>query len=160
MKTFLLVFAFFALPFLIEAHSVGVSHEAQVGEYFVDIGYNVPIPRIGESVTFDFNLPEEHGNVRYTDVWVRIESEKGVVFAGGLYNAEFGGPRLVYAFPEAGAYTIHVRYENGTETIVETSFPLTVEGGTSVLGNTAFIGAGLLLVGILIGVVSKRFLRA
>ncbi len=128
----------FLVPFSVFAHSAGASYEVTSQGYTVDIGYSVPAPQVDESVAFDFGLRKsgasEDSNAPFDDVWVKIESNdtKSVVFASGIHNAEFGGPRISYVFPHAGEYTISARYENKDGSLAEASFPMTVvpaEGG-------------------------------
>lgn len=156
---FAFVFSFALFPFGVSAHGTGASYEAQVGDYFVDIGYSVAEPEVGEPVSFDFNLPDEHAGVAYADVWVRIDDPDGnVVLATGVHNAAFGGPRLSYAFMEEGTYTIHARYENGPDAVVETSFPITVTPASSMPGLTevAFLVLGVLFGAVLAYFVARR----
>ncbi len=163
----LVVLATFFLPVLAYAHALGASYEAWIDGYHIDIGYNSPAPTVGESVIFDFNFAVTATNTpAYTDVWVRIDDPNGaVVLATALYNTEFGGPRMSYAFPRVGTYTISARYENGSDPIVSASFPMTVIpdsyqrsflgkiGGTETL---VALGVGLLLGALGLYVVRNR----
>ncbi len=141
------------------AHINGVSYEKEKDGYVLDAGYGAPAPKEGESQVFDFRLKKDGKDVPFTDTWVKITAEnKAVVFATGIYNAEFGGPRMSYVFPKAGNYTVSFRFENKGETIVEDSFPITVlpapQGGSVFLGVEVLpflyvltgIAAGVLLV--------------
>lgn len=117
----------FALPLGAGAHAFGVSHETTVDGVHIDIGYSSAAPVAGESVIFDFNLPVGEEDETYTDVWVRIDHEGGSTkLATAVYNAEFGGPRMSYVFPEAGTYTVSVRYENNGTPLVKTEWQLMV----------------------------------
>lgn len=123
----LLALGVLTFPMVASAHALGASYEATVDGYQIDIGYSSPAPEEGESVIFDFNFPAaQDPEPPYTDVWVRIESEQAVVFASALHNAEFGGPRMSYVFPKAGAYTVYARYQNAETSFVEVTFPMTV----------------------------------
>jgi hypothetical protein len=134
------------------AHALGASYEATIDGYALDIGFSSPAPEVGEAVIFDFNFPAAQDPVPpFTDVWVRIETDKRVVFASALHNARFGGPRMSYVFPEAGVYTIYVRYQNPDQTFVEATFPMTVvpvseDLVTSVMRNPGYIVGALGLV--------------
>lgn len=87
------------------------------------------------------------------------------MLATALYNTEFGGPRMSYAFPRVGTYTISARYENGSDPIVSASFPMMVIpdsyqrsflgkiGGTETL---VALGVGLLLGALGLYVVRNR----
>lgn len=114
-----------ALP--ASAHVNGVSFEKEKDGYTIDAGYGAPAPAVGESLLLDFRLRKEGKDVDFSDAWIKITSETGaVVFASGIHNAEFGGPRMSYVFPKAGKYEISMRFENGSKTLVEDSFPITV----------------------------------
>lgn len=151
MRLFLtLIFPFLvALP--VVAHESGVSYEADVDGYTVDVGYSTERPTDEEVVLFDFQLQQDEKEVPFSDVWVKIENEqKAVVFAGGMYRAEYGGARLSYRFPEAGAYTVTVRYEDGDTRLAETSLPMIVEGTERlpIVPMITFVaGAALALLG-------------
>ena len=161
-----LALALLALPIFAEAHAFGVSHETTVDGIHIDIGYSSAAPTAGESVIFDFNLPVGEEDEVYTDVWVRIDGDDGSTkLATAVYNASFGGPRMSYAFPEAGVYTIAVRYENDGTALVKTEWPLTVvpraAGGLGALEGYpwyAWLAAGALL-GALALMLRARFVR-
>ncbi len=163
---FLLIFSvcmFVGIPLITLAHGDGASFETTVGEYFIDIGYSAPNPLVDEAVLFDFELTqgEEGPAVPFSDVWVRVEAEDGkVVFASGIYNSEFGGPRISYVFPNAGNYTVSARYENEAGPITETSFPITVgaaeDTGAPGEAEPYLFGAGGLVLGLLIASFVKR----
>ncbi len=156
MKTFFALVATLTLsiaPLITFAHGDTLSFETEVDGYLVDIGYSSETPSEEEVVLFDFALTSvsSEDEAAFSDVWVKIEDESGaIVFASGIHNAEFGGPRMSYKFPEDGTYTVSARYENESEAIVEVSFPLTVssvaDGG---VGNYGF-GIGGFLLGALL----------
>jgi hypothetical protein len=151
------------LPLSVDAHAVGVSHEAYVDGIHIDIAYSSAAPTAGESVIFDFNLPLEEEDERYTDVWVRVDGEDGSVkLATAVYNAEFGGPRLSYVFSEAGTYTLSARYENEGEVLVKTEWPITVVPARE-NPLASFAWYIYLLGGVLVGacvVLASRHLRS
>jgi hypothetical protein len=160
----------FCVPLSVCAHGAGAFFETTVGNFIVDIGFSSPAPEVGESVVFDFQIRKvgtsltSGSDTDFSDVWVRIESEEKTLLATGLYNAEFGGPRLSYVFPKEGEYTIYARYENGSESLAETSFPMTVvpnsngQGSHGLLQNALYGGAGL-IVGLLLAVLSRKYIR-
>lgn len=144
------------LPGMVSAHGTGASHESVVDGYLIDIGYSASEPTVGESVQFDFALTKEGSTVPYDDVWVRIEDEAGnILLATGLYNSEYGGPRLTYRFSEAGTYTVNARYEQGSTPLVERSFSISV-GGTNnqTHENESQLPLIPLGIGLVVGVVS------
>lgn len=140
------------------AHVNGVSYEKTKDGYQIDAGYGAPAPSVGEALLMDFRLRKDGKDVPFTDTWVKVTAENGgVVFASGIHNAEFGGPRMSYVFPREGKYTVSMRFENGAETLVEDSFPITVlpETGTGILLFGSDITPYLILiVGIALGVIS------
>jgi len=122
-----LALAIILAPLSAQAHAFGVSHETTVDGIHIDIGYSSAAPTVGESVIFDFNLPAGEEDERYTDVWVRVEAENGSAkLATAVHNATFGGPRMSYAFPEPGVYTLFARYENEGTALAKTEWQITV----------------------------------
>lgn len=120
-----------ALPFFASAHAVGESYNAQSGSYIVDVGYSTKQAAAGESVQFDFLLHPTSSptdSSPFTDAWVTVTSKdtNAVVLATGVYNNDFGGPRLSYVFPGPGTFIVDARYEDSTTTLAEGSFPVTV----------------------------------
>lgn len=143
----LLLLTVFALP--VEAHESGESFESVIDGYTVDIGYTTAEPATDDVVAFDFQLEKEGKVVPFSDVWVRIEdAQKVVVFAGGIHNSQYGGARMSYRFPEAGSYTMSVRYEQGEVALAQVSVPMTVTGAaaTDASTNAMVIGTILALV--------------
>lgn len=148
------------IPLTVSAHGAGAFYETTVGEFIADVGFSSPAPESGESVIFDFQLRGINtklisgSDTEFTDVWVRIESEGKTVLATGIYNADFGGPRLSYLFPSEGEYTIFARYENDSETLAEVSFPMTVvpeSGAQKDIGALLYAICGV--VGVILGFV-------
>ena len=121
----------FLFPFIAFAHGTGASVEKTVGDYFIDVGYSPTEIRAGEAVRFDFSLSSETTNeeVLFQNIWLRIMKDNQTVFAGGLSRARFGLTGITYTFHEKGGYEIFLRFESEDETIVETSFPFTVQSG-------------------------------
>jgi len=109
------------------AHGTGASLEKQVGEYLIDVGYNTAVFAEQSSTAFDFDIKKGDEAVAFSDVWVRISQGTKTVFAGGIYNADFGGARMTYVFPQAGEYEFSVRFENEDESIAESEFQIVVE---------------------------------
>jgi len=141
-----------ALPLYASAHSLGVSFDTNSDGIHIDIGYSTAAPVVGESVIFDFNLPIDEDSVDYTDTWVRVTDADGnVVLATAVYNATFGGPRMSYVFPRAGAYTISVRYENVGDALTKVEFPITVVPGGSTQGFSTIPWYVTALGGLLLG---------
>ncbi len=139
------------------AHGEGVSVEKEVGNYFIDIGYDSEVPETGTPVRLDFELSDKTSGatVVFSSVWVRIEKEKQTVFASGIHRPEFGKTGLMYTFGEPGTYTISARFQNNEDNIAETSFPLTVSGALSPVGKYSTLDTSVLwgVFGLIMGVV-------
>ncbi len=153
-----LVLLVLVVPLAVSAHVVGESYEVPSGADTVDIGYSTKTPDVRESVQFDFRLRKGQDPQPFSDVWVNITAADGsVVYASGLYNSPFGGPRLSYVFPHPGKYTISARFENGTE-MHEGSFPMTVTPapGTSPLIPFSYAGGGFVLGGAAAFILLRR----
>ncbi len=151
LRSLLLFVVLLVLPGVVAAHESGASYEEEVSSYVVDVGYTAP-PTPGTPVSFDFNLRAQDNDVAFDGVWVRIEQEGGAVFlATGVHADDFGGARLLYRFAEPGTYRIHVRYESGTSTLAETTFPLEVSEGPMQETPRPY---GWLLGGVGLGVVA------
>lgn len=159
-----------AVPLVTLSHGDGAFFETTVGNYIIDIGYSSPAPAVGEAVVFDFQIRDvgtkliSGSDVEFSDVWVRIESEKKTLLATGLYNAEFGGPRLSYVFPEKGEYNVYARYENGSKSLAEISFPLVVveeskRGNGIDLPPFVAFGAFGIVIGFAGAILFRRFHR-
>lgn len=122
------------LPVLvISAHEEGKSFEVTEGKHRIDIGYDVEEFISGQAVRFDFNLYEVDKNTPavFTDLWVRIESGNKITFAGPIARSKLGPTGITYVLPESGEYALFVRFENGAETLVETSISFSILPGES-----------------------------
>ncbi len=160
--------AVLSVPFFASAHGEGASYEETVGNFLVDVGYSSPAPVSGESVVFDFKISAAESapgiDTEFSNVWVRIESADTTVLATGVYNPAFGGPRLSYAFPKEGEYTVYARYENSQGPLAEVSFPMTVvpqsngQKNQDMPWNFVYGAAGAVL-GFLLAVIAGKYLR-
>jgi hypothetical protein len=131
MAAFLQMFVLLVLaPLATWAHGDGASFEKEIGGYFVDIGYSAAVPSVGDLISFDFDLRKggsaDSPTATYSDVWVRIVKGTKTYFAGGIGNGALGGPRMAYAFPEPGIYTVHSRFEDAQTETANASFTITV----------------------------------
>ncbi|MBP7741441.1 MAG: hypothetical protein KA104_01995 [Candidatus Pacebacteria bacterium] len=164
---------FLILPLLVllassaQAHVNGVSYEKEKDGYTIDAGYGAPSVAQDESTLMDFRLRKDGKDVPFTDTWVKITEESGaVVFASGIHNAEFGGPRMSYVFPRPGTYTVSFRYENNADTLVDDSFVIDVtprkEGGLNIFGVSLlpvlYVVAGAAL-GVLVMLILTLIMR-
>lgn len=111
--------------------------EKEIDGYLLDVGYSpTELTALSQS-RFDFFLYEKATNTPkyFSDVWVRIEKDGALLFAGDLGKPKFGRTGMSYNFPEAGTYDIFTRFNNGTSTIVEGSFEIDVLPGEKNLAN-------------------------
>ena len=143
------------------AHGIGASLEQAVGTYRVDVGYEPEERRVQETVRLDFSLLNEEtkASVPFTSVWVRMIRSSETVFAGGIAKASFGPTGLTYAFPAAGAYELSVRFQNGDETIAETSFPLAVAAAEATARPAISFDIMSALIGLAVGALGVWLLR-
>lgn len=116
------------LPALALAHSDGNSWEQVFNQYKVDVGYDTASFVVGEPVHFDFNVTREQGgqDVDFADAWVRVTQGETTVFAGGIHKPSIGPAGMTFTFPQAGAYSMNVRFEKTGESLVDATFPMTV----------------------------------
>lgn len=116
------------LPTLVFAHPNGTSWEQVFNQYKVDVGYDPSSFVVGEPVRLDFNVTREQGgqDVDFADVWVRVIQDGTTVFATGVHKPSIGRAGMTFTFPAAGAYSLDVRFEKAGESIVDATFPMTV----------------------------------
>ena len=149
--------------FVMQSHGLGASFERVVGEYKIDIGYDVVTFRAGEVVVFDFDISnaESGESVPFDSIWVKIREENKVFFASGIGKTLLGTTTMLYRFPQGGLYELDVRFQQEGETITQSSFPLTVEqtADNSGVDNKLIVGVAVLislLIGLGIGFLLKR----
>lgn len=138
------------------AHGDAPSLEAEVGEYFIDIGYGDLAP--GRETEFDIDLLLIGPPVEYADfasVDVRVTKDGTEIVAGSVENDDVHIPTFAVTFPDAGGYDIDVRFlDEQEQLIVARTFHLEVppasvaalRGGLETLHYV--IAAGLLALSI------------
>lgn len=146
---------------LARAHLYGASLEKTVGEYFVDIGHSEERLEVGDSVRFDLNIYFDNDRQQaldFTDAWVRISQGNKTMFAGNLHQPILGKAGMTVVFPEEGEYELSARYHDEDSTLVETTFPLSVDpepkSGLSLGSSPLFLAGGVLaslVIGFLVG---------
>lgn len=111
------------------AHGTGGSIEQEEDGYLVDIGYSPERLVAQETVRFDFLLfnTESGEAVDFTDLWLRLEQEDQLIFAGGISQPYFGEAGMSLYLPETGTYTGYVRYQAGQDSLAETEFEIVVK---------------------------------
>jgi hypothetical protein len=136
----LLIVAFFSIfmqAFVVSAHTTGSSWEQVYNEYKVDVGYDPTIFVANEPERLDFNVVKEATgeDVPFADVWVRISKGNKTVFATGVHKPSLGKTGMTFTFPEAGDYLLSARFEKDGNTVVESSFPVTVGAAQDTSNN-------------------------
>lgn len=158
----------FLAPAFAYAHGFGPSFESIVGDYLIDVGYDIPDFRANETVRFDFDLwkddPLGGAKTDYTSVTVAIseESDKNQpVFETSIVKAPMGKTSLVYTFPQEGMYTLSVRYHISNELNVETSIPFTVAPPIGIWNRVPSYVAGIggVLLGIFLTITGSAWWR-
>jgi len=142
------------------AHGSEASFEKVIGDVHVDIGYTPELFREDAVSIFDFAILDgDSESLQYSDIWVRIEHEGATVFASGIHKPVLGKTLLSYAFPQSGDYELFARFQDGRESLVETSFPFTVEPSDN-NESSSWKFLVTLLGGLVIGIVGSRFARS
>ncbi len=120
-----------------EAHLVGKSFEKQVGEYLVDVGYDVFELQPNQKTIFNFALVQNAGKSNweyapFNKIFVSFrQGDREILGKAITLNA----PIPAYApftFPSAGDYTLAVRFQDDNRLLAETTFPVAVGSGFSV----------------------------
>lgn len=117
------------MPLSLNAHALGASVEREVDGYLVDIGYDSD-PIVAHSpVRFDFALYEATNKtiVPFDRLWLRLEKERKIIFAGGIARPQFGATGATVLMPEAGNYQLFVRFEDDDGALVELETELAVQ---------------------------------
>lgn len=155
----------FAMPALLFAHGSGASYEKTIGAYTIDIGYDPVTPRAGDRLIFDFGLVQQPASttVDFDYVWVRLQGAEGTFLATGINKPDFGPTSLVYLVPQdfEGELTVNARYQKGENTLVEDSFPLTIQKRDAGIQEylVYIVGVISVLSGAAVGFMMNRIFR-
>jgi hypothetical protein len=133
----LVVFQLSAKP--VYAHGTGLTFTATTTPYVIDVDYDSFVIESGYSGRFTYHIFSDAARTKPVDfdrVWVRIfkESDDGdeTFFSGWIVKGILGATGMSYRFPNAGTYTMIVRYSAGEETnLAEGRFSLIVEKGAA-----------------------------
>ncbi len=120
------------------ANGFGITLDKAVGDYVANVDYDaVNGIAPGYPVQFAIQLfnKDRSQPIDFSDVWVTItpsdSSNAGYVppiFDGGLIGSTFPPTGMTLIFQKSGSYEMKLRYDKDQKTLVETSFPLKVEG--------------------------------
>jgi hypothetical protein len=134
------------------AHGFGGSMEKESNGLLIDIGYDPENGTALSTFVYDFGLlkPDTKEPIEFTDVWVRISKDKKTYLATGISKARIGKTTLAYIYPEEGTYQMSVRFQNGKDTLSETTFDLIV----SPYKSNSFVmpSWGYGLIGLVVGI--------
>lgn len=166
--SYIALFAVIAPLFLcsaphVSAHTQGASVEIASGPYLVDIGYDPQNIVEDTQVRLDFALFNATSSeaIDYTDIWLRVERENALYYAGGIPVARLGPTGISYRFPDAGTYDVTLRFQDEDQILADAAFTLDVsvnEEGGSGAGSSPLFTALLLLLGVGIGFTIDRFI--
>jgi hypothetical protein len=139
------------------SHTSGFTYEANVGNYFVDIGASRTELAANQLTLFEFNLyPTNDPNnlADFDNVYVTIGDDSAVQLATFVHRPPEMLTVLSYSFPKAGRYEVSARFMKGHADLAEVSFPIEVGEGQGVSGNLAKIvvlgvfGAAVVITGL------------
>lgn len=146
-----------------QAHTSGASIEVMVDSYLLDIGYTPEVVSVGTQTRFDFSILNASNSeeIIFDDIWVRIEKDGRVFFAGGLSKQQFGSTGVTHLFTEAGTYEVFVRFSNAGEKLAEATFdfPVTEDTVQSTSPVPFAQKAWLVFVGVVVGSVATWFVK-
>lgn len=157
------LFWFAACSPFVFAHNTGVSYTETKNGYNIDIGHDQFITA-GQPARFDYLLSPASASSTdgeiFTDVWVTItDSNKKLLFAGGISKPTFGSTGFTYVFPKDGTYTISSRYQKDGDTVVSTDFAIQALQSTDPQGvNPVILYVLLSLAGLVIGMAVGLFI--
>ena len=125
---------------VVYANGFGIKLDQAVGNYIGNVDADAYSFTSGEPVNFMFQLWNKDRTEQedFDNVWVSITPAGGLggfanVYGGLLGKPDFGGFRMTYVFPKSGNYVLEARYgkivAGETQTIIDTSFPITVDRG-------------------------------
>ncbi len=143
------------------AHGIGLTIEGSTLEgYKTYLDANTIIPYQNEPTRLDFEIWTSEGKpMDFTDMWVRIEKERSMIFAGPIMRARFGMTGFTTVFPFEGSYDILVRFQNGETVLGETSFKLPVAGEEAGVRKPIFSLLVSGSLGVFVGLLAMYFLK-
>lgn len=151
-----LLLVFSVVP--VRAHGDQETITAESGEYLPEIRYDLTDISVYGSTTIDFLLKNKDSeDVDFDSVWVKIEKDGELLFAGPLSKRQIGPTSITYSLPQEGEYLISARFQNNEDSLAEASFPLVVDSLPQekpfLTPDKIAIAEGILIV-ILIGVLA------
>lgn len=102
----------------VSAHGDSPSLEAEVGDYFIDIGHEELAPRTDIEFGLDLFTKDPIEYADFASVDVRVTKEGAELKAQSLENDGVHIPVFVMNFPEPGAYDMDVRFLDAQDTLI------------------------------------------
>lgn len=147
----LLIFPLLLFPFLAFAHGDSPSLEAEVGEYFIDIGYEAL--QTDEPVMLNIDLYKNVPSLTYAafaSVELRVTRDGAEVIAGSVQNDGMHVPVFEVSFPKPGGYDMDVRFLDGAGAlIVARTFHLDVPSDSYVMLRDGFVSLHYVIAALL-----------
>lgn len=141
------------LPFSASAHGDGSSFEQDVGQYFIDIGYEPAAPRAGERLLLDLALYDSQKfPADFTNAWVRMSQGSTTLLATAIHKAAVGPTTLLTLLPSSSEdLSIYVRFERAgrEEPLAEWTFATPVTPGEKESLSPFLLFTGALCAGLL-----------
>ncbi|MFT7507310.1 MAG: hypothetical protein ACI92I_000453 [Acidimicrobiales bacterium] len=149
--TFVIVLILLPNTYFLFAHGSGGTIEVLKDGYLIDIGYTPKNLEADTQIRFDFLLYDQKGEDEkgFSDLWVRIEKEEALLFAGAVAKPTPGEAGFSYRFLEEGVYSLFVRYRDQSQTLVETQVDLKIKQGDLYQPTDSYSGKALVFVAIL-----------
>lgn len=128
------VFQILAFFILVSSSSPVYAHgdlkkvSSNSGDYIAEISYDQTDLEISGSTRISFYIKDKisEKEPQFEQVYVAITKDKQLLFAGPIDNSGDLLPSFTYQFPNYGNYQISTNFQNGGESIAETSFTLEV----------------------------------
>ena len=116
MRTLLL--SLLLVPVSALAHGDSPSLEAEVGDYFIDIGHEDLAPRTDVEFGLDLFTKDPIEYAEFASVDVRVTKDGAELKAQSLENDGVNIPVFVMNFPEPGAYDMDVRFLDASDRLL------------------------------------------
>jgi len=119
--------------FLVSAH-LDSGEDLHKDGYILDFGYSPSQVQVTKPASLLFILVNETTEepINYSSLFLRISSEKEVVFSGSFLPKN-GGVSFVYTFSKPGKYTIDANFINGSETLEKGMYDVSVSGESNLI---------------------------
>lgn len=152
-------------PVTAYAHGTGLVFEAVIGEYVMDIDFDVDQAVAGEEIFMEFGLVTPPNTpdwdfASYTDVQVTLARNGKAVFDKALPTSDFRGRRFLnYTFPKRGEYRMTVGFSGSGRLLAEETFAVSVQRDPNSFdpGLTVTVLAGFVLAVGTVFFLSKQY---